>query len=287
MDYPDLKTCLRARPGVLAKGPILVLMDEDGVGLADSVAHHLKAGFRAILVLARDVPDLAPDPRIVTVKHRFEDAPLPDAVTQVTRAVPRGTWIGYAYNAEFLFYPFCEERRIGEMLAFHVEERRAAMTGVVVDLYAADIAAHPLAVDRDSAHLDGRGYYGLNREDPDQGYAPIDRQVDVYGGLRWRFEEHIPWKKRRIDRVMLFRARPDLTLQADFTLSDPVLNAQQCEWHHNLTCAMASFRTAKALMRSPGARASIDGFLWPGSVPFRWTGEELLNLGFMEPGQWF
>ena len=45
----------------------------------------------------------------------------------VIRAVPTGTWLYYGFNAEFLFYPFCETRSVGEMLAFHTEERRAAM----------------------------------------------------------------------------------------------------------------------------------------------------------------
>ena len=29
------------------------------------------------------------------------------------------TWMYYCYNAEYLFYPFCETRSISELLAFN------------------------------------------------------------------------------------------------------------------------------------------------------------------------
>jgi hypothetical protein len=32
---------------------------------------------------------------------------------------------------------------------------------------------------------------------------------------------------------------------------------------------------------------AIDCFDWPGSIPFQWHSEHLLNLGLMETGQWF
>jgi len=281
MDFPDLARCLASRPKALQKGPILVVLAEDTVELESTVAHHQAIGFRGILVLARSPVHVEG-----AICATF-DGPLHSAVTQVAQSVPSGTWIGYAFNAEYLFFPFCDHRHIGEMLAFHVEERRAAMTGMVVDLFAEDIGATPNGVDRATACYDARGYYALNREDPENGYAPLARQMDIYGGLRWRFEEHVPWKKRRIDRVMLFRAAKGLELQEDFTLNVPELNTYQCEWHHSLTCAVASFRTAKALMGTPGARASIDRFTWPGSTRFGWTGQELMDRGFMEPGQWF
>lgn len=287
MQYPDLKSCLRTRPSALAKGPLMVLMSEDGVALDQTIAHHLNAGFAAILVLSPNASTADADPRVLWVRHGHEDGALHTAVSAVCGAVPLGTWLGYGYNSEFLFYPYCEDRTVGEMLTFHAEERRAAMTGVVVDLYAPDLVEQPLGVDLDQPHLDMRGYYGLNREDPKASFAAIPNQVDIYGGLRWRYEEHIPWKKRRIDRVMLFRTKPGLTLQEDFTLSESDLCTLQCDWHHNLTCAMASFRTAKALMRSPGARSQIQSFVWPGSARFNWTGKHLMALGLMEPGQWF
>ena len=54
-------------------------------------------------------------------------------------AAAPGTWLYYCFNAEYLFFPFCETRTVGEMLTFHTEERRDAMLTYVVDLYAGDL----------------------------------------------------------------------------------------------------------------------------------------------------
>jgi len=48
-----------------------------------------------------------------------------------------------------------------------------------------------------------------------------------------------------------------------------------------------SFRAAKALRRNPGSRYEIASFAWYNSVPFEWRSRQLLELGLMEPGQWF
>jgi hypothetical protein len=198
-----------------------------------------------------------------------------------------GLWLYYCYNAEYLFYPFCETRKVGEMLAFHTDERRDAMLTYVIDLYADDIDAHPDAVSLDDAHLDRSGYYALSRPDPANHNHPRDRQLNFFGGLRWRFEEHIPPARRRIDRIALFRAKPGLRLRDDHTFSDEEYNTYSCPWHHNLTAAIASFRTAKALKTNAGSTFDIRSFTWHNSTPFEWHSQQLMDLGLMEPGQWF
>jgi hypothetical protein len=157
----------------------------------------------------------------------------------------------------------------------------------VVDLYAGDLDRHPRAVSRDEALLDRLGYYALARGDAANQWAPKDRQMDFFGGLRWRFEEHVPWDRRRIDRIGIFRAKPGLVLNADHTFSDEEYNTFACPWHNNLTAAICSFRTAKALRTNPGSRYDIPTFRWRNSVPFQWHSQQLLDLGLMEPGQWF
>ncbi|MEM7489578.1 MAG: hypothetical protein AAF390_10700, partial [Pseudomonadota bacterium] len=136
------------------------------------------------------------------------------------------------------------------------------------------------------AWLDESGYYALARWDDDAG-AALDRQLDFFGGLRWRFEEHVPWEKRRIDRVALFRAEKGLRLLPGHVLSEPEMNTYACPWHHSMTASIASFRAAKALATNPGSRAAIPGFRWDGSIPFEWRAQQLMDLGLMEPGQWF
>ena len=110
---------------------------------------------------------------------------------------------------------------------------------------------------------------------------------DFFGGLRWRFEEHVPADRRRIDRIGLFRAKPGLRLRGDHTFSEAEYNTYACPWHNNLTAAICSFRAAKALRTNAASRFEVGSFLWPSSERFTWGSRQLLDLGLMETGQWF
>ena len=55
----------------------------------------------------------------------------------------------------------------------------------------------------------------------------------------------------------------------------------------NITSAICSFRTAKALKSNAGSTFHIESFKWHNSAPFEWHSRQLLDLGLMEPGQWF
>ena len=198
-----------------------------------------------------------------------------------------GLWIYYCFNSEYLFYPFCETRTVRDLIAFHAEERRDAMLTYVVDLYAGDLTRFPNAVSLEEAHLDRSGYYALARQDPENNWHPKERQLDFFGGLRWRFEEHVPQTRRKIDRISLFRAKKGLTLRPDLTFSDEEYNTYACPWHNNLTATVCSFRTAKALKANPGSKWVISTFGWHNSTAFQWHSQQLMDLGLMEPGQWF
>ena len=273
----------------LAKGPVAMIFVEDEVEIDTTIRHHQVAGFAQVLVFMPDAFDLAVDLRATTCRISC-DVSQPGALERHVNAVidaAPGLWLYYCFNAEYLFHPFCETRTVGEMLSFHAEERRDAMLTYVVDLYAGDLAAHPDAVSLDSAHLDRYGYYAQARRDATAQGHPKERQLDFYGGLRWRFEEHIPARSRRIDRIALFRAKPGLKLLPGHVFDDEEYNTYSCPWHHNLTAAICSFRTAKALKRNPGSTFDISSFRWHNSAPFEWHSRQLLDLGLMEPGQWF
>lgn len=289
MHYPDLPALLDRKRADLGKGPVSVVLAEDDIALDATLDHQQKCGFRDVILLVPESVSVPPDQsdRIHVVVHDvFAETALIDAVNQVIARLP-GTWLHYCFNSEFLFFPFCETRRIGELLSFHAEERREAMLTYVIDLYAGDLDAHPNGVALDDAWLDRKGYYALDRKDPANDWQPMDRQLDFFGGLRWRFEEHVPFAKRRIDRISLFRAKPGLKLLPGYTLSDPEMNTYSCRWHHNATAAVCSFRTAKALRTNPGSRHAIPSFRWPNSIKFAWHSQQLMDLGLMEPGQWF
>ena len=291
MTTPTLSRFLAAPGPALDRGPIAMIFAEDEVEIDSTLRHHMDLGFRSVLLFAPDAfaadPELTGAPQVQRIRFDAVSGDDPIAAVNAVAAAAPGSWMYYGYNAEYLFYPFCESRSVGELLAFHAEERRDAMLAFVIDLYAPDLDRHPDAVTRAEAHLDRSGYFALGRPDPDGGGRLRERQLDFFGGLRWRFEEHIPEGRRKIDRVALFRAQRGVRLRGDHTFSEPEYNTYACPWHNNLTAAVASFRTAKALRRNPGSRFDIPTFAWYNSVPFEWQSRQLLDLGLMEPGQWF
>lgn len=289
MNHANLKEFIAKSGGALARGPIALILVEDLVEVDTTIRHHIMAGFTSVVIFAPAELQLPGD--LDAVIHRVDydmtvEGATQTAVNAVIGAAP-GQWIYYCYNAEYLFHPFCETRSVSEMLAFHSEERRDAILGYVVDLYANDLSESPNAVSLDTAHLDKTGYYALARPDPEHRDQPKDRQLNFFGGLRWRFEEHISERSRRIDRIPLFRAKPGLELLSDHTFNDQEYNTFACEWHHNVTVSITSFRTAKALKSNAGSTFEIETFSWHNSIPFNWESQQLLDLGLMEPGQWF
>ena len=290
MIYPSLDAFAQSAHPSLTKGPIAIVFAEDGVELDTTLRHHLDAGFPTVLLLADDALTIPDDlaARIIRIRYDvFADEALVRAVNLINTVATPGVWIYYCFNAEYLFHPFCETRSVRELLAFQVEERRDAILSYVVDLYAEDLTAFPNAVSLETAHLDRSGYYALGRPDAANHNHPKQRQLDFFGGLRWRLEEHVPPNRRKIDRIALFRAKPGLEMRGDFTFSDEEYNTYACPWHHNITTAVASFRTAKALRSNAGSKFGIQTFRWHNSVPFKWHSQQLMELGLMEPGQWF
>ena len=288
MRYASLDAFLKTGKTALAKGPVAMIFVEDDVELDTTARHHLECGFVSVLMLMPDAFDLPDD--IAERIHRIpydcnRQNAIPLAVNAVSDAA-EGIWLYYCYNAEFLFFPFIETRDVAELLAFHTEERRDAMLTYVIDLYADDLIETPSAVSLERACLDKSGYYAQARNDPITGH-PRERQLDFFGGLRWRYEEHVPKASRKIDRIALFRAAKGIKLRPDHTFEKQEYNTYACPWHHNLTAAICSFRTAKALKHNPGSKFSIDTFRWHNSTPFEWHSRQLLDLGLIEVGQWF
>ena len=289
MIYDGLARFLERGKAALAKGPVAMIFVEDLIEVETTIRHHQLAGFRETLVFAP--PELRLPALMQDGIHRIaynvsDEAAVEVAVNAVIDAAP-GIWLFYCYNAEYLFYPFCETRNVVELIAFHAEERRDALLTYVVDLYASDLDTCPDAVSLEQAQLDRSGYYALARPDEANHNHPKERQLDFFGGLRWRFEEHVPPKRRKIDRISLFRAASGLRLRDDHTLNVEEYNTYACPWHNNVTMSLCSFRTAKALKTNPGSKYDIRSFQWHNSTRFNWHSQQLLDLGLMEPGQWF
>ncbi|RPE67378.1 hypothetical protein EDD53_1785 [Pacificibacter maritimus] len=286
MRFDSLETFLKDGQDAWAKGPIALIFAEDLTEIPSTLRHHLSLGFKSVILFG---PESMEIPKAVEMKiHRVTyntRAPdmLTNAVNALIKAAPN-TWMYYCFNAEYLFYPFCETRSVLDMLTFHTEERRFGMLTYVVDLYAGDLEDCPSAVSLEDAHLDRSGYYALGRAGVD---GPKERQLDFFGGLRWRFEEHMPAARRRIDRIAIFKSQKGLELREDHTFNIEEYNTYSCPWHHNITAAIGSFRTAKALKSNSGSAFDIHSFRWHNSIEFEWHSQQLLDLGLMEPGQWF
>ena len=219
MPNPDLQSFLQSQT---LKSPIAVILAEDEVELDSTVRHHAAQGFGTILVVGAvgqtAFQDLDNTHTFFDELNQLEDSL--DILNQVI-AQAQDKWIYYCFNAEYLFFPYCEDRTIKDVLTFMQEERRTAVYTYAIDLYPENLSDHRSGVDVGSAHLDMSGYYGMDRfEGPDM----VERQPEIFGGLRWRFEEHIPWEKRRIDRISMFKATKGLTIGADLRLSDPEMN---------------------------------------------------------------
>ncbi|WP_293574433.1 hypothetical protein [Phaeobacter sp.] len=289
MMHSSVDEFLANAPQTVKTGPLALVFVEDNIEVATTLRHHLQQGFQTVVALMPD--DFALPYDIETQVHRVshpktDRRQVTETLNKVIEASTPGCWVYYCFNAEYLFFPFCETRSIGDMLRFHTEERRKSMLTYVIDLYAQDLGDHPNGVSLETAHLDKSGYFAQARIAPETGH-PLERQLEFYGGIRWRYEEHIPEFSRRIDRVSLFRTKQGLKHLEDHRFNLEEYNTYACPWHNNLTAAICSFRTTKALKRNPGSSFEIPSFYWQNSIAFQWNSRQLMDLGLIEPGQWF
>lgn len=288
MDFSGLSDFISAQMGKPLKGSIAVIFIEDDVEVESTLAHHVALGFHYILVLGQQLPPISDDilTEVITISYNTLQKNAVSAAINHLMPYTDGAWVFTCFNAEYLYFPFSETRNFNELVSFHAEERRDSMLCYVVDIYAGDLSASPNGVDRLDPYLDKSGYYALARWDAKE-RVNRERQQDFFGGLKWRFEEFVPPDKRRIDRIGIFRAKQGLTMRDDFTFSDQEYNTYSCPWHNNVTAAIVSFRIAKALRHNPLPREHINDFKWFNSVRFTWSSQQLLDLGLIEPGQWF
>jgi len=142
MHFSRLSDAIKDSAIRTAKGPVAILIVEDEVEVAATIQHHLEKGFKSIVLASPPELELSSSDQANVIRIDFPTR-KPDAtveiVNAINKALPEKTWLYYGYNAEFLFYPFSETRSVGELLAFHAEERRFAMLTYVVDVYAGDL----------------------------------------------------------------------------------------------------------------------------------------------------
>ena len=159
MDYSNLTSFIKSEGRSLAEGPIALLFIEDDVEVETTLDHHIKLGFKQIIILAKSLPEIDDD-TLSQVISVYVDTFADDCVEQtVNTLMPHiaGAWVYVGFNAEYLFFPFSSSWSVAELLAFHTEERRGSMLTYVNDLYAGDLSAYPTGVNVDDAYWDRAG----------------------------------------------------------------------------------------------------------------------------------
>lgn len=275
-------------------GPAAILLCEDAFLVSETIAHLAASGFAEIIaagpeaVLSPLREDGGEDPQggrmIGRARLRLLSHPAggPDADAALVNAAIAGSpgiWMHVCRNGEFLHFPFGSNRSIADLVSFVSDERRASVMTYIVDLYsdALDVEAGD-PFDLDECWFDALGYYGFIREAD---------QIEIRGGLAWRYEEHVPENLALCARAAIFRARPGLTVRRDLQFDDPVYNTVSCPWHRNPTAALMSVRRARRIRQDSMAWARIGSFRWEKSVRYERSSRQLLELGIIEQGQWF
>ncbi|MEO1562315.1 MAG: hypothetical protein AAFR98_02670 [Pseudomonadota bacterium] len=261
-------------------GIAALIINEDGIALAETLRHLRACGVSHVVIAHRN-DTLTTD--LDCPSFTLGNGALEKELTAIIRLIT-DQWLHLCFNGEFLAFPFAESRSLLDFCTFLQEERRRTAHVTVVDHYAGDLASSEFGISLQDAWFDAAGYYARHSQTPTDPVEPI---VDIYGGLRWRYEEEFPAERRRVNRAALFRCRADLELTSDLRFTDPHMNTLQAPWHHSPTGALRSFRAAKYLVINPGSRKRIATFKWPQSVACDWTSSQLMDLGFIEPGQWF
>lgn len=73
MNYSSLDDFIANGKEHVAKGPIAIIIVEDLVEVASTLKHHIMLGFKKVIVLANDLPEMSHTilDQVVTIKHNL------------------------------------------------------------------------------------------------------------------------------------------------------------------------------------------------------------------------
>lgn len=265
--------------------PVAFVIAEDGFGLKETLAHLTDLGFSQIVVLSdrAELAGLAVVPNSATISIHCDPLPSLESFANSIIPVLENRWLHFCYNGEFLFFPYSENRSVFDVIAFSQEERRDAIFGYTLDLYHDRFPAGTDMIDRENVYFDSTGYYSESSASTNE----AGDVVNVFGGLRWRYAQHLMQNRPSINRVCMFKAVPDLKMASDGYFNVPEYNTISSQWHRSVTMAVMSFRAAKALATNPLSKADAATLRWKMSKRFEWNSRQLMEAGFIETGQWF
>lgn len=276
MAYRTAKDFARARPE-LPGGVIAILLCESDRHAVASARRLAEQGAAALITVGTSID--APDFGCPT--FHVEEAPLPKttpAILQTLFNALTDHWVIWLWNSEFFVFPYGETRQLADLATFLGEERRLSIHGYVLDLYAKQLPNPADDPQEAELYFDRIGYYAFPTE---------ERTLKLRGGLGWRFEEFTPADLQPISRAVMVKPGKGLVVAPDLGFGEPEYDSVNCPWHHNPTAAIMSLRRTRRIMAHPGYPAMAGKLIWQGSTPFRWDSGQLLELGMIEPGQWF
>lgn len=277
MQFGSIDQFKNAHP-VPIKGPVALIICENTFLIRETADWLARMGASKVIVVGAVGEAFANDDAVEAITAEVNIvADRTAAINTIAQSVAPGQWMLVCFNGEFAFFPHQETRRLADFTEFMTAERRRAVTGYAIDLYSDALGREEAGFSLQDAYFDTAGWYGFERE---------GRQIDVYGGLGWRYEEYTPRDMYRVNRPALFMTGPDVSISDDLWLAEPEANAVSCPWHHNPTMALMSVRRARALRNHPKFGQGVKTFMWPNSERFEWRSEQLVDHGLIEKGQW-
>ncbi len=276
MHFDRVAAFARNRPD-LPEGVVAILFCETRMQVAVPARRLEAQGAVAIIAIGMNV-EL--DDITIPVLHIDERPTQRDAWKQLNTLIAAlaGRWLLWLWNGEFFVFPYGENRTLGDLTAFLSDERRPSVFTYVLDLYGNDLPG-PLEDPADEELcFDRIGYHA---------FPQGEHELRVSGGLGWRFAEFGSRDMEQIGRASLFRANRDILMDRRYVFADAAYNSVQCKWHHSPTAAMMTLRRSRRIMAHPDFHAVREKLMWAGSERFDWTSRQLLELGMIEPGQWF
>ncbi|MEM7188461.1 MAG: hypothetical protein AAF439_02510 [Pseudomonadota bacterium] len=274
--FPTVSAFASAR-AALPAGVVAVLLCESARHVQASAERLAEQGAAAIIYVGREeVCDLEGPAEIAiaerprTDRYRKQLNALFDALD--------GRWVLWLWNAEFFVFPYCETRSLAEMTGFLQDERRRVLFSYALDLYGTRLPAAKDDPRQTGLCFDRIGYHAFPK--PGQ-------QLRVYGGLGWRFEELAPRGMQQIGRSCLIRAQRGQHLNREMLFGDDDYDSVSCKWHNSPTGAVMTLRRSSRIMAHENFPAASDRLMWQGTTAWDWSSQQLLELGMIEPGQWF
>ena len=279
MKFDTVWAFVKARP-TLPGGVVAVLLCETRAQVA-ATAHRLqRQGACAILALGSE-EETAGLPELSIPVVRIAERPTQRSGWTLLNALIDALserWVLWLWNGESFVFPFGETRTLSDLTAFLSDERRRMLFTYALDLYAHDLPQGDADPEDLDLCFDRAGYHAFPRE---------EQTLRLFGGLGWRFAEFTPKEIQQIGRASLFRAERGVWLDRNYLFSVPEYQSVQCKWHHNPTAAMMTLRRPRKIMAHPRFHEVRGKLMWHGSQRFDWTSRQLLELGMIEPGQWF